>query len=635
MKSGGWKRENGELQAGSSRCDDRSAQRANPAAPAAWCKRFGGWVLALGLAANPGLHAATRASTNYSISAETLDGGGHAASSANYSTVSSVEVTTIGNSTSANHTLHHGFIQRDETAPANLPPIVMDDDVAVDEDSPLVVAAPGVLANDSDPDGDGLTAAVVSGPSSGQLTLNADGSFSYTPDSNFNGADRFTYQASDGTLSSVAAAVTIAVNPVNDLPVFTLGGDVTVDEDSGAYSAAQATGIDDGDPEVEQTLAFNVSNDNNALFSVQPAIAADGTLTFTPAANSNGVALVTVSLSDDDTAGGDALTTAGQTFTITVKSVNDWLVFTLAGDVTVDEDSGAYSAAQATGIDDGDPEVDQTLTFHVSNNNNHLFSVRTALAADGTLTFTPAANSNGVALVTVSLSDDNTAGGEALTTADQTFTITVNAVDDAPVMTLSGTSQSVQYSDSMADLTITVEDIDSDVSSLTLSTSGLPDDLKLSKSASWTLDGTAKASWTLSGQVLVGAGEYDITFTAQDGTADSDSQTFTLTVLPEGTVVYFDENNPVAQPVATPGGNSGGFSLTFYVVEEWPDQPNDGSQQYGDLNKIAGADVTVSLVPVGQGSSVSGACSLQPVAGTGYDQVLEVQCAFDDVPVNT
>ena len=68
-----------------------------------------------------------------------------------------------------------------------------------DEDTPLTVAAPGVLGNDTDADGDPLTAVLVSGPAHGTLTLNADGSFTYTPDANYNGPDSFTYKASDGT----------------------------------------------------------------------------------------------------------------------------------------------------------------------------------------------------------------------------------------------------------------------------------------------------------------------------------------------------------------------------------------------------------------------------------------------------
>ena len=61
------------------------------------------------------------------------------------------------------------------------------------------MAAPGVLANDTDVDGNPLTAALVTGPAHGTLALNANGSFTYTPTANYNGADSFTYTASDGT----------------------------------------------------------------------------------------------------------------------------------------------------------------------------------------------------------------------------------------------------------------------------------------------------------------------------------------------------------------------------------------------------------------------------------------------------
>ena len=68
----------------------------------------------------------------------------------------------------------------------------------MDEDTPLTISAPGVLANDTDVDSSTLTAAKRSDPADGTLTLNANGSFSYTPPSNYNGTDTFTYKASDG-----------------------------------------------------------------------------------------------------------------------------------------------------------------------------------------------------------------------------------------------------------------------------------------------------------------------------------------------------------------------------------------------------------------------------------------------------
>jgi VCBS repeat-containing protein len=98
-------------------------------------------------------------------------------------------------------------------------PVAQDDSYTTDEDTPLVVPAPGVLGNDYDVDGDSLTAVLVSGPAHGTLTLNSDGSFTYTPAENFCGEDSFTYKAYDGELYSNVATVTIHVTCVNDAPV--------------------------------------------------------------------------------------------------------------------------------------------------------------------------------------------------------------------------------------------------------------------------------------------------------------------------------------------------------------------------------------------------------------------------------
>jgi VCBS repeat-containing protein len=115
----------------------------------------------------------------------------------------------------------------------------------------------------------------VSGPShASSFNLNASGTFSYTPEANYNGSDSFTYKANDGTQDSNTATVDITVNAVNDAPSFTSGSNVTVDEDSGAYSAAWATGMSAGpSDESGQTLSFNiVSNSNPSLFSIAPSM---------------------------------------------------------------------------------------------------------------------------------------------------------------------------------------------------------------------------------------------------------------------------------------------------------------------------------------------------------------------------
>ena len=104
-------------------------------------------------------------------------------------------------------------------ATTNEAPVAAADSYATDQDVPLSVPAPGVLGNDTDGDGNSLTASLVSGATNGALTLNPDGSFSYTPNAGFSGSDSFSYLAADGTADSGPATVTLTINDVNDLPV--------------------------------------------------------------------------------------------------------------------------------------------------------------------------------------------------------------------------------------------------------------------------------------------------------------------------------------------------------------------------------------------------------------------------------
>src|SRR5262245_66071721 len=77
----------------------------------------------------------------------------------------------------------------------------------------MQVLAPGVLANDRDPDGDPLTAALVAAPVSGALALSPDGSFTYIPEPGFSGIVTFAYIAQDGSLASAPATVTLTIAP--------------------------------------------------------------------------------------------------------------------------------------------------------------------------------------------------------------------------------------------------------------------------------------------------------------------------------------------------------------------------------------------------------------------------------------
>ncbi|MBF0326422.1 MAG: tandem-95 repeat protein [Alphaproteobacteria bacterium] len=277
-----------------------------------------------------------------------------------------------------------------------------------------------------------------------------NGLITYTPSANANGGDFFEFTVKDSNDNSVTPKYKFNINltAVNDVPSFTKGADQTPNEDGGAQTVSgwmTSIGKGAGD-ETGDTLTIVVSNNNNALFAVQPSIDASGNLTFTPAANRNGTATVSVYLSDNGgTLNGGSDTSATQTFTITVNAVNDAPSFTAGADRTTAEDGGAVTVngwATEIGLGPSD-ESGQTPAFVVSNSNNALFAAQPAIGSSGQLTYTPAANASGTATVTVYLTDNGgTANGGANQSASKTFTITVNEINDAPSFT-AGANQTV------------------------------------------------------------------------------------------------------------------------------------------------------------------------------------------------
>ncbi|NQT36380.1 MAG: tandem-95 repeat protein, partial [Planctomycetes bacterium] len=202
----------------------------------------------------------------------------------------------------------------------------------VDEDFPLTVDATyGVLANDTDPDGGpgALTAVLMTAPSNGSVTLNLDGSFVYTPDTNFNGTDSFTYVANDGQDDSAEATVTITVNPVQDSPAADAGGSYTVaPDDTVVLDASGST-----DPDLPgETLSYAWDLDGDGIFGETENGAARGdevgvSPTFDAAGLSVG-ASVTVGLLVTDSASNTDTATA----TITVEEASLERVYNSSGD---------------------------------------------------------------------------------------------------------------------------------------------------------------------------------------------------------------------------------------------------------------------------------------------------------------
>jgi large repetitive protein len=195
-----------------------------------------------------------------------------------------------------------------------------------------------------------------------------------------------------------------------------------------------ATEISGGPNEDNQTVDFIVTSDNNDLFSAQPQLTPDGTLTYTPAAHAFGSATVTVKLHDDGgTENGGVDTGDPQTFQITVNAVNDVPV---ANDDTAQTDEDiplVINDANTLAANDNKGaanENDQTLSVDQVSNPSH----GTVDLQNGKITFTPDANYHGQASFDYAVCDDGTTNGQPDPKCDTgTLSVEVNPVNDVPV----------------------------------------------------------------------------------------------------------------------------------------------------------------------------------------------------------
>jgi large repetitive protein len=472
------------------------------------------------------------------------------------------------------------------TSGVNDAPVLTADVGSTPEDTPV---SGNVLANDSDPDAEPLTVsgfavdtdgdgtpevfapgapAVIAGV--GTLTINPDGSYSFTPAPNFNGpVPVATYTATDGT-ASTPGTLTLSVASLNDVPVANPDAPPATPEDTPITFAPLANDSDaDGNP-----LTITAINGQpiavgtpvvlpEGTVSLNP----DGTLTFTPAANFNGPVNLTYTVADGQ---GGSSTGA---IALSVASVNDVPLAnadvgstTENATLTVTAANGVItSAAAVAGADsdvDGNPLTVSALSFGATAGTvgSPLAGTHGSLTlnADGSYSYVPAASSNAlddgesvVDVFTYTVSDG--AGGSASTT----LTITTSGVNDAPVV--------------VADVGATPED--TPVSGNVLANDSDPDAEPLTVSGfavDTNGDGTPEVFAPGAPAVIAGVG--------------------TLTINPDGSYSFTPAPNfngpvPVATYTATDGTASTPGTLTLSV---------------GDVNDPpAGANATITVAEDG------------------------------------
>lgn len=318
-----------------------------------------------------------------------------------------------------------------------LRPALVSDTATTTEDITVTI---DVLANDLNGGIvlDASSLGIDTAPTNGTINV-VTGRVVFTPDADWFGTDTFVYSVCDAEGFCGQETATVTVEASNDAPTFAVGPNLLISEDSlpQTYNGWLRDLVAGPANESPQTVSLTVTASNPALFTVQPAIATSGDLTYTPAADANGTSTISVvALDSGGTVGGGIDTSETLQATITITPVNDQPHFVVGADPVAGEDAGSTSRPLwATGIGAGpSDEASQAVTFEVTASNAGLFSALPMISPLGHLSFTPAADANGSSVITIELVDDGgTNSGGVDRSASATATIFVTAQNDAPV----------------------------------------------------------------------------------------------------------------------------------------------------------------------------------------------------------
>lgn len=378
---------------------------------------------------------------------------------------------------------------------SNIPPVANNDSYNVAEDTLLSVSATpaGVLVNDSDIDDVALTAQLVATTVNGVLNLNADGSFTYQPNPNFNGSDSFTYRASDGSDLSAIVVVSITITPVNDPPSINAIKNQTINEQTLLQLTASATDPDLNNP--ADTLSFSLITPP-AGAAIDPTT---GVFSWTPTeAQGPGSYPITVRVTDSANASNDTI------FTVTVNEVNQ--------------------AATFVGLNDQNLDELAPFTLNLSASDNDLPAQTLSYSAGGlpsgatfvgnTFSWTPSeAQGPGSYTATFTVTD-------GISNTVQTINLTVRESNSNPNLTIPTFTTTVNEGTNVS-FTATATDSDQPTQSLTYSLLNAPSGATINAN-------NGAFSWTP--DELQGPGVYTFTVQVADTLGGIDAESVTITV---------------------------------------------------------------------------------------------------------
>ena len=378
---------------------------------------------------------------------------------------------------------------------SNDAPQAVDDTYSTAKNQSITVTAPGVLSNDTDIDGDQLSinTTPITNTTHGSLVLDTDGGFTYTPNTDFVGIDRFVYQVNDPLGLNDNAQVTINVGGQNTPPTavndsYNTSQNTTLIVNGSPLPSILANDSDaDGDTiQLSSTLISNVTNGSLT-------IDVNGFFTYIPNTNFSGTDSFVYQITDGQ--GGSAQATV----TISVNSVNQAPV--AVDDVaSVDEDT-TVSIDVLNNDSDGDGDTLTITSWQASNG--------TATLNTNKLDYTPNSNFNGADTLTYTIDDGNSH------TSSAKVIITINPINDNPVA-IDDTASMI----SGGSVIITVLDNDSDVDGDPLTVTSASSD---SGSAIVNNDNTITFSGAITGTAL-------ITYSISDGNGGNATALITVTV---------------------------------------------------------------------------------------------------------
>ncbi len=499
--------------------------------------------------------------------------------------------------------------------PVNDAPEAADDIYSTDEDTTLTVAAPGVLSNDSDVDGDTVLILTFVGPSNGTLGIGGDGSFSYTPNANFHGVDSFTYEVQDFNGGTDGATVTITVNAVNDAP--DAGDDAySTNEDLALSVAAAGVLGNDSDPDGDALTVSPLAGPSNGTLS----LGIDGSFTYTPNANFNGADGFSYTANDGN--GG----TDTAVVTITVLAVND-APQALDDAYTTNEDVPLVVVAPGTLANDGDIDGDLLSVTPDSGPSNGALT----LNGDGSFTYTPNANFSGMDSFSYAAND----GMGAFDTA--TVAITVIGLNDPPTVSASPAAQMVQYSDAVL-VTISGDDIDS--TSLSIVTTALPAGLSLSSPSCAPGAPPVDCEWTVSGDITEGPGVYSVTVTLTDD-GEAGSPALSVETSFEITVEQEDALATYTGPLFLSSAENGDFTVSLMAtirdaMDGHAGDIRNASVHFEDhMGAVLCSASEVTLVFAGDETVGSASCDYSGSLGNAEELPLEVRIVVGNYYIDT